>query len=52
MEKLPEFIWENLETRWELDFQLTRTHLFVRQILWKLSYEELIDILSNARKNN
>lgn len=51
MEKLDIGDITNNENSWEVNFYLTRTHLFVRQILWKLPYDELVEILEKARKN-
>jgi len=52
MEELNSSNIEQQQEPYEMHLHLTRTNLFVRQILWKLPYEDLVDILSSARKDN
>lgn len=36
----------------EVNFNLTRFNLYLRQIFWKLSPEELVDLLWEVRTSN
>ena len=52
MEKIETINIDDIDYSREIDNRISRTYLFVRQVLGSLSYEELVDILEKARENN